>query len=254
MIPNTHIKPDNVNTSSDKHVGFDEGGVSLLVGPDTIVGTVDPPAYEESWAQGDDFISQEIGTEIVFAAPTIRGNAEIANLLGFEATDNTIASPSNSRLNSLRSGLIESTGIHSGTFVEHHGGFIEIMDFVGYLSRREIPMAVEEPYHTAHDNLFHRLGYATMSEAVFSRFVTWATKAVEKDDEALAKIIVTTIDEITSRGPTLGVDGRGGDQFLGSFYREFMPPIVAGMRAFSDTVTQRRTIRKLKSVARSQTK
>jgi len=251
MPSNTLTYPSNDPESSGGKFIFNEGGVQLLMSSETIIGSIDKPEYVEAISQSEDTLCLSVGFEIDLAASTIKSNREIAHLFGFEYTQDKVTSPSNSRLNDLRSTLVKKTEIHSGTFVDHPGGFIEFIDFARYLSRREIPMAAGDPELTAHDNLFHRFGYAAMSEAVFSRFVDWSTKAVERNDEELAKKIIGAMDEITSRGPTLGSEGVNGDRFLASFYGEFMPPFVAGVRALRDSVAQRRTVRKLKSLGNS---
>jgi hypothetical protein len=113
----TTDSPATVTSPSPEQIAeqtvFDEHGVRLALGVDTIIGSVDLPEFRKATAN-DDLIGDD-GDDILHTCQIITHDPEFWGMLGFEAEGQTITAPSNDRLNKLRQGLIESTGIHGGT-------------------------------------------------------------------------------------------------------------------------------------------
>lgn len=181
---------------------------------------------------------------------------DVWGLFGFVHEDGKIQIPTNEQLNQIRQGLVEKTGIHTGTFVDFEGDFIEDETFIDFLRQRQIPIVTgPDPYFAAHDMLSHRPAYAAMSAPMFDRFVDLATKAHDRQDPKMVEDVISAWDNLTGyMGFTLGLKSRDGRGYLARYYRELMPPIVSGMRAASDARAQMRTAAALRTVAAEKTR
>lgn len=178
------------------------------------------------------------------------------SLLGFETdtpTPNThrVVGPSNPLLNKSRAELAATTGIHSGTFVDTTEAFIDFPEFLQLLSQKIIPMSGRpDSIYVAHDNIFHRLGYAKMCSAIFNRFVGMAGIAVNSGDKALIENVAIIFDQI---GGLIGYDKGGDPEKLGrnlaNQYKKLMHPFAAGVLAAADAQAQAATDAKLQRLA-----
>lgn len=227
------------------------GGLSLAVGPEAITGFID---LSDRRHETDENASS-VASDLYFAKRDILSNPQLWGLFGASVTDTeaelTVKVASTTVLNELREPLISKTGIHSGKFVDHEGGYIDELVFAEYLAKREIPMATgkNDVYYVSHDNLTHRFGYQVMCEAIFGRLVTSAQKAVETKDASLAAEVFSLADDLSGRGLYLGTGGYDGRIFLSQSYRAIMSPVTAGVLAFHDGWSQIATVSKLKKLA-----
>lgn len=238
---------------------FEEPGLSLFRDDEQIVAVRDldsklivPSDEELAFGVLD---TSDIAFDISACSSEIKKHKNPWDHLGFmfirDGSRDITITPSNTRLNELRKTILSETGIHNGLFVDFSqkdttSGFIDPIDFAKLLAKGQIPMTTELPL-LVHDVFFHRLGYTVMCQQIFDRFVDASREALEANEQERIKKIISRFDHLSgTQSVHLGLESKlDGGQYLATLYREFMPPIKAGLYAFRDVRAQRRTARAL---------